>query len=387
MSKLKLLLVVLMSLAAICAGWAQNSASNTPPESDYKLGAGDQFRVMVQRHEELSGEYLVPDGGIVVFPQIGTVKVAGSTIAELTRALEKKLDAILIDPSVAVILKSQRSRYVTVIGDVQRPVPASYVPGMRLADAVTAAGGLLPEVKATDCDLTLIHAGSSRTLHLIDVLRDPSNNLPLSPGDTVNVDSGTFTVYVVGQVRSPGLQRLKRGAGIIEAFASAGGGTDASETDNVRITHLDGTEEVVDLTPILLHGEKASLPSLRAGDLILVPTYNARFYVLGYVYAPGIYEIPIGRQITLADAISMAHGHDQERRARMSRVLVSRNEGGKVKSHAYDFGKFLRTGDQANNPVIQSGDIVYVPETSQIPAVTAANVATALATLAVLFRL
>ncbi len=393
MSRYHLLLVLILALigSAVAPAQTGNGQKNGSPapvvNNDYKLGPGDEFRVIVQHHEELSGDYLVPEGGVVVFPQIGATKVQGSTILELTHILEKRLNAILFEPSVAVVLRAQRARYVTVIGDVQHPMPVPFIPSMRLADAVTAAGGLVPEVKANECDLTVIHGGDSRTVHFLEVLADPEKNYQLSAGDTVNVDSGVFTVYVVGQVRAPGLQRLKRGAGLVQALASAGGATESGATDRVHVTSLDGTERDLDLSPTLSQGESQKLPALRSGDLIVVPVSTARFYVLGYVLDPGVFQIPPGHQVTLAEALSMAKGQDSEHRGRMSKVLISRNEGGKPQHFVYDFGKFLHSGDPTCNPTIRPGDIVYVPESRKVAPTTAASLATALASLAVLFRL
>jgi polysaccharide export outer membrane protein len=194
-------------------------------------------------------------------------------------------------------------------------------------------------------------------------------NLPVRPGDIVTVSSvRLLSVYVLGKVALPGLKLVRLDhAGILEVISMAGGTTVDAVSSGIRITHLDGTIEMVDLVPVLFKGPgKTDLPSVRAGDVIVVPESLQKIAVLGLVKTPGVFPLQDGRPVTLADAIALAQGPDV-RRARLSRVGLMRVQpDGKAIHYTINFGDYLRKGDPKLNPLLKPGDIVYVPETNSI---------------------
>ena len=54
--------------------------------TSYKLGSGDRVRVVVFRHETLSGEFALDGAGHFAMPLIGEVQAGGLTTRELEAA-------------------------------------------------------------------------------------------------------------------------------------------------------------------------------------------------------------------------------------------------------------------------------------------------------------
>jgi polysaccharide export outer membrane protein len=345
-------------------------AGQSAPAS-YTLGSNDEITVVVRNHPELSGDFLVPEGGIVVFPVVGSANVTGLTLDQLSKKLTKMYRKELIEPNVTVVLKSARIQQITVDGDVQKPGPEPLLPGFTLQSAIGGAGGLPPDVKPSDVIITVRRNGANQVFHMQDVLAaDSPSNVVLQDGDTITVDAGMFTVYVVGQVKLPGIHTLQRGDNLLKAIAAGGGVTDTGSLSHVRLTRMDGHEEVYDLVPALIHGSREAVPTMRKGDLVTVPTLTDQYMILGYVGLPGVYPIPEGQNVTLATAFSMAKGHDSEHKAKLSTVYVTRNVNHKPVQKVYDLGKFLRGGKPDQNPTIEPGDVIYVPESGRIPTAT-----------------
>jgi len=357
---------------------AQQSAPAPSSNADYVLGAGDEIIETVINHPEFSTDLIVPQGGAAVFPVVGTKNVQGMTIKQLTDLLTKGLKVELNNPRVAIILKTPRLQQVFVYGDVQKPGPVPLLPGMKLSDAFNSAGGLNADFKIGEAEITLLaRGGTLKVSPLEDVLENNGEtNQVLHDGDTVNVDAGWYLCYVVGQVKTPGQEHMKRGTGIMEAVAAAGGVTPLALISQVQITHVDKKIETVDLTPALIHGDKTPLPDLQPGDLITVPESLDNFSILGYVNTPGVYPIPQGRSLTLADAVSTANGQEKDpsHRAKLSLVRVDRRVDGKQQIMTYNLGKYLTKGDITQNPKIEAGDVIYVPETDHVGAPTLASI-------------
>jgi polysaccharide export outer membrane protein len=322
--------------------------------------------VAVSDHIELSGDpYLVPEGGVVLFPEIGGVKVSGLTIGEINDLLTKKFNTVLYNARVTTVLRLRRVLEVSVLGDVFKPAVVPIQVGLTVADAISAAGGLKTDLLASDVNVTVTHRDGSRaTFPLTGLLNGEKGDNPvLQEGDSVFLDAGIYSVYVVGQVFKPGIQLLKRGSGILEAISQSGGPTPQGAISRVQLVHLNGQEQIVDLVPAMVQGKRGALPKLVPGDLITVPMTTSQFAVLGHVKSPGVFPLPDGQTVTLAQAIALAGG---DVRGRVGKISVARNDGGKQSQHVYDFTKYLAKADPTENPRILPGDVVFVPETNHI---------------------
>jgi polysaccharide export outer membrane protein len=111
------------------------------PAGGYRLGAGDQVRIITFGEERLTGEFRVNDSGNIALPLVGSVRAAGfdSTELETAVAVALKRAGLLRDPSVAVEVIAYRP--VFVLGEVNKPGQYPWQPGMTVVTAVAVAGG------------------------------------------------------------------------------------------------------------------------------------------------------------------------------------------------------------------------------------------------------
>ncbi len=167
-------------------------------------------------------------------------------------------------------------------------------------------------------------------------------------------------VYLVGQVARPGAYEIQRGWTVVQAIATAGGVTPRADLRNSQLLRQNQTLPL-DLERVLLRGEPQEAPALEAGDVVVIPESPLRrVYVLGFVARPGVYEIPEGAR--LHEAVSLAGGPD--RRAALEAVgLIRQDAPARGRLQTFDLTRFLRSADVTQNPVLQPGDVVFVPET------------------------
>jgi protein involved in polysaccharide export with SLBB domain len=124
---------------------------NTTPT--YRVGPYDILNVIVWDHPELttvSTQMSTPDqSGLLVsaqgeisFPFAGTFRVAGLTLPEIEKLVEKRISNYIRDPQVTVRVVTFRSQEAQVLGEVggQRTVPLTDKP-TSLLDALNQAGG------------------------------------------------------------------------------------------------------------------------------------------------------------------------------------------------------------------------------------------------------
>ncbi|MDB6077868.1 MAG: putative polysaccharide export protein [Akkermansiaceae bacterium] len=141
------------------------------------------------------GVYPVSDSGTVNLPNLSSpVRAAGLTASQLSGAIEAayRSAGIYKDPKVQVIAstteRGAEELVLTIGGQVKRPGPVKFNPGMTLYQALQAGGG------ATEFGsmkrVNLIREGKART---IDLTKNEDKNLPAKPNDTLEVPQKTLT--------------------------------------------------------------------------------------------------------------------------------------------------------------------------------------------------
>ena len=95
--------------------------------------------------------------------------------------------------------------------------------------------------------------------------------------EPIEVEPETISIYVLGEVSTPGKVDMEPGATVLQAFAQMGGFSNFAATKRVQLRRTDpktGTETVISLNyeAITLGQTKNATLKLRDGDVILVPT-------------------------------------------------------------------------------------------------------------------
>lgn len=163
------------------------TSSAVPPmtaKSVYRLGQGDQIRIIVFDEPTLSGDFRVDDAGYVSLPLIGGVKATGLTLRELEDSITARLkDGYIRDPRVSAEVANFRPFYI--YGEVAKGGEYPYVAGMHVLKAIALAGGYT--YRANKKKVLITRSGSNETLKL------PATDQTLVlPGDVIRVPEKYF---------------------------------------------------------------------------------------------------------------------------------------------------------------------------------------------------
>ena len=189
---------MLMSAASAQAQQVQAAPEAPAVASDYIIGPGDTLQVFVWRNPELSTSVPVRPDGKISTPLVEDMVAVGKTPSELARDIETVLGEYIRSPQVNVILSQAVSTFsqVKVIGQVAQPQSIPYREGMKVLDAVLAAGGLGPFASGNRAKVVRTEDGKQRELKvkLADLVNkgDLSQNLELRPGDVIVVPESMF---------------------------------------------------------------------------------------------------------------------------------------------------------------------------------------------------
>ncbi len=172
-------------LVLALAASACTPGGNLPPLPDYtagayRLGGGDQIRVITFGSDQLSGQFHVDDQGQVAIPLVGNIQAGGLTSTQFADRLEDALSSqkFLKDPKVSVEVLAYRP--IFVLGEVNKPGQYSYSPGMTTLTAVAVAGGFT--YRAVEA-----YAGDVRTVGGAASEGKITPHSFLAPGDVVKI--------------------------------------------------------------------------------------------------------------------------------------------------------------------------------------------------------
>jgi polysaccharide export outer membrane protein len=172
---------------------------------------------------------------------------------------------------------------------------------------------------------------------------------------------------VGGAVNHPGTYSIRAGDTIMTLLTQGGGSiTDQSDLRRATLRRAGSNEVIpVDLYELTNRSDLSQNYLLKDGDELNIPNEgNNRILILGSILQPGAY--PYHEPMTLADAISLAHG-EVPYKSRFSKVMIAREKVGQPGQYVYlhaDFVRFIRSGDQAQNILLKPGDLIYVPQTN-----------------------
>jgi len=125
---------------------------------------------------------------------------------------------------------------------------------------------ILGEVKLAG--LTLEEARVKLTEQLIEYYKDPQVNITVT-------EYGSCEVYVLGEVKTPGVVTYKREATVLEAILKAGGFTDSSRrSSTILIRNIDEDVELmrIDLESVIDEGLISLNIIVQPGDIVYVPS-------------------------------------------------------------------------------------------------------------------
>jgi len=299
---MKCLTISLLAIAAIASVSAQQqmppnhpvtdfsqSSNNSSPGSSLpveKIGVDDLVGITVYDAPELTRNVRVGTEGEIRLPMIKQhIHAAGLYPGELETAISAALikENVLVDPIVTVSVVEYRSRPITVVGAVQRPLTFQATGTVTLLDAMSQAGGLTQNAGAEILVSNQPAGTSDRSMALIQRIpvrellsgQNPELNLHLQGGEEIRVPEAG-RIFVVGDVSKPGSFYITDGSesSVLKALALSEGLKDTFYSHDAYIYRVEAgstsrSEIPISLKKILTR--KAPDVSLMANDILYVP--------------------------------------------------------------------------------------------------------------------
>jgi len=108
---------------------------------DYVIGVEDVLGINVWREPEMSRVVAVRPDGKITLPLLGEFEADGKTPKELEAIIVAKIQTLVTNPEVSVIVQEIRSQKFNVVGEVVKPGTYVLSSRMTVLDAIAVSGG------------------------------------------------------------------------------------------------------------------------------------------------------------------------------------------------------------------------------------------------------
>jgi protein involved in polysaccharide export with SLBB domain len=200
-----ILLIVLQGLSVPGIVMAQTQApvtqaSNEKPTaiSNYKLSPNDLLDFRVFGEPDLDSVVRVAGDGGAIFPLIGSVQIAGRTVADATQIVAARLrDGYLVSPQVSITVRNYSKKLFTILGQVQKPgaYDMEGLDEISLLQAIGMAGGY---TKVADPANVTVKRGVSGQQQIMKFNANKmahgtdKTTIMIRPGDVITVSESMF---------------------------------------------------------------------------------------------------------------------------------------------------------------------------------------------------
>lgn len=337
-------------------------ATDIPVPPNYVIGPGDTIRVQLFGNENDEYSLIVDREGVINFPGIGPISVAGMGFAALREEIQTRVREQMIGVQSSVTMGELRSIRIFILGEAV--LPGSYtVSGLStMTNALFVSGGIEPIGSLRNIQLKRNGEIVGR-LDLYDLLLrgDTSGDARLEPGDVIFVPPVGPTVGAGGEVRRPAIYELKNEITAEDLIEIAGGYTpeaypEASQIERVR---GDNGRTIVGVDMSTPQGAEARL---RSGDTLTVPSILEQLeeavLLSGHVQRPGDYEWRPGMRLT-----DLLPGISSLRQNADMRYLLIRREHplqGRIEVLSADLSAAWREPGSDADPLLEPRDQVSV---------------------------
>jgi protein involved in polysaccharide export with SLBB domain len=119
-------------------------------------------------------------------------------------------------------------------------------------------------------------------------------------------DLHSISVFIVGEVKSPGMYTISALSNVTRALFAAGGPTKQGSLRTVTVKRNGAQVATIDFYDFLLSGKDNAHFRLKSGDVIMVPMVKRMAAIAGNVRRSGLFEIKEGSK--LRDLVDLAGG-------------------------------------------------------------------------------
>lgn len=277
-------------------------ATDAPVPVDYIIGPGDTIELQLFGNENALYTLVVTREGVLNFPKLGPITVAGLRFSDLRSTLQQRVSEQMIGVRISITMGRLRSIRIFILGDAYRPGSYTVSALSTMTNALLVSGGI--NSIGSLRNIQLKRSGELvTTLDLYDLLLrgDTSGDSRLQPGDVIFIPPVGKTVGVDGEVRRPAIYELKNERSTKDMLELAGGLLPTAFPEVSQIERID-ERRVRTIVNIDLDTSAGLATTVKNDDIIRVYSVLEKrediVSLAGHVYREGTFQWQPGMRLT-----------------------------------------------------------------------------------------
>ena len=267
------------------------AVGDLPLPNDYKISLRDQFTVILTGSKDAIFNLNVKLDGTILFPELGSISVAGLTFQEVKDKLTKLIDKSYIGVTIDISLQNLSAKKITIVGAVKTPGTYLVNPFTTITGALAYSGGI-SEIGSLR-DIKLIRNNTeifSFDLYDLLIKGDRSNDITIQAGDTLLINAADQFVEIRGAVKRPAIYEVLEGETFSNLVDFALGFNQTANISNISASFLDLAEAKITKKNIMgLDESLANTLSVQVFSYVNEKIANVQ--VLGSIDQPGFYDL------------------------------------------------------------------------------------------------
>nr|WP_321459195.1 SLBB domain-containing protein [uncultured Vibrio sp.] len=337
--------------------------SDVPVPADYTVGSGDELVIQLFGKENATHRLRVNRAGIINFPSLGPVQVAGMSFSEVRDSLNQRVKEQMIGVRSDISLGEMRTMQVFVMGDAYKPGAYTVSALTTISQAIYYSGGFGESGALRNIQLKR-DGQVIRKLDMYDLLLkgDARNDVRLMPGDVVFIGSVAQTVSVDGEVNRPAIYEVKPGQTYKQLIQMAGGFTANAFFEKIDIKRygIEGSREALTLNFVNSQDQQAKV---KVGDEVNVLKKSEELtqyvQIEGDVRHPGFVQWKSGLRI--ADLFhSVDSSFNSTADVNYAVIVREINSQRDIETYQVNLAKAILAPNSKDNLQLQSRDRVLV---------------------------
>ena len=282
---------------------------SAPVTQDYRINIGDEMTLSIWGiPEEGNINFIIDRNGQASIPRIGTLRLAGYTMAQAEHAIRSRLNQYYTGFQMNLSMGELSSILVYITGNAARPGAYTISSFSTLVNALIASGG--PSENGTLRKIELKRNG--KTIAIFDMYAmlmkgDKTQDMRLQAGDVIHIPSVGPLVGIAGEVSKPGIYELNGTTRVNDLLSVIGGINARTFRGRVQYFRIFKNSYASAFEGSFNEFENTELYD---GDIIrLYPVYNfaSSANITGAVRRPGTFAIVPGHT-KISEIIQRAGG-------------------------------------------------------------------------------
>lgn len=267
------------------------ATGDLPLPNEYKISIRDKLSVLLSGSRDEIIDLPVKLDGTILFPELGSINVAGKSLKEVKDLLSALIERSYIGVQIDVSIKDLSAKKISIVGAVKNPGTYLINPFSTITSALAYSGGISEIGTLRNIKLKRIDGEEfSFDLYQLLINGDRSNDITIEAGDVIIVGAAGQFINLSGSIIRPAIYEIKNNENLEDIIKFGLGFKGEANREKISLQTLNyETSQIQTVITSNLKSELANITSI-----IVFPIINkasSGINVFGAVKEPGFYDL------------------------------------------------------------------------------------------------